>query len=42
MIRQDYLLVLPSSKDDSEEDLYGAEASLDLPSSRARICEDLV
>ncbi|OXB74723.1 UNVERIFIED_CONTAM: hypothetical protein H355_001555 [Colinus virginianus] len=37
VIRWDYLLVLPRGKDDSEEDLYRAEASLGLPGRRARV-----
>ncbi|OXB63889.1 hypothetical protein ASZ78_004184 [Callipepla squamata] len=40
VIRWDYLLVLPRGKDDSEEDLYRAGASLGLPGHRARVCED--
>lgn len=40
MLRQDYLLFLPSSRDDGEEDLYGAEDSLGLL-GRAGICDVL-
>lgn len=40
MLRQDYLLFLPSSRDDGEEDLYGAEDSLGLL-GRAGIRDDL-